>query len=247
MKETFDYQDRCNDAFIIYTKLAKLKCKKDYYVNEKLKLKYQIEICEKREKELLVDIAKMSLLKQQEIEYNENLVLLEDFILMLRDNVELFGHFVDTFKKYKSWIYNDKLLPAIVNQTNRILNNIFEARVLTLKFEFIDDNVLFTVMDEHNEINMEKLSGAQSFAVSLCFRLALSSIGINKFRCDQLFIDEGFCSFDQKNLLNVPTLIKNLKNLFQEIILVTHLEDIKSCADCVVNITRKDGLSQIKH
>jgi DNA repair exonuclease SbcCD ATPase subunit len=247
LKEIFYYQDRCNEAFIIYTKLAKLKCKKDYYVNEKLKLKYEIEICEKREKELLVEIAKMSLLKEQEVEYNENLVLLEDFILLLRDKVELFGHFVDTFKKYKSWIYNDKLLPAIVNQTNRILNNIFEARVLTLKFEFVDDNVLFTVMDEHNEINMEKLSGAQSFAVSLCFRLALSSIGINKFRCDQLFIDEGFCSFDQKNLLNVPTLIKNLKNLFQEIILVTHLEDIKSCADCVVNITRKDGLSQIKH
>jgi DNA repair exonuclease SbcCD ATPase subunit len=181
------------------------------------------------------------------MEYIKNVVLMEDFTVLLTDKVELFGHFVDTFKKYKSWIYNDKLLPAIVNQTNHILHNIFQNRVLKLNFEFVDNNVLFTVLDELNEINMEKLSGAQSFAVSLSFRLALSSIGINKFRCNQLFIDEGFCSFDQKNLLNVPTLIKNLKNLFQEIILVTHLEDIKSCADCVVNITRKHGISQIRH
>lgn len=247
LKETFDYQHRCNEAFYIFDKLAKLKLKKQYFVNEKLKLKYQIEIYEKQEKELLIKIAKTSLLRDQEIEYSKNVVLLEDFIVLLRDKVELFGHFVDTFKKYKSWIYNDKLLPAIVNQTNNILNNIFEGRVLKLKFEFVDDNVIFTVLDEHNEINMEKLSGAQAFAVSLCFRLALSSIGINKFRCSQLFIDEGFCSFDQKNLVNVPILIKNLKNLFQEIILVTHLEDIKSCADCIVNITRKNGISQIRH
>jgi DNA repair exonuclease SbcCD ATPase subunit len=247
LKETFDYQNRCNQAFSIFNELDKCKLKKQYFVNEKLKIKYQIEIFENQEKILLIKLAKASLLKDQEMEYIKNVVLMEDFTVLLTDKVELFGHFVDTFKKYKSWIYNDKLLPAIVNQTNHILHNIFQNRVLKLNFEFVDNNVLFTVLDELNEINMEKLSGAQSFAVSLSFRLALSSIGINKFRCNQLFIDEGFCSFDQKNLLNVPTLIKNLKNLFQEIILVTHLEDIKSCADCVVNITRKHGISQIRH
>jgi DNA repair exonuclease SbcCD ATPase subunit len=110
---------------------------------------------------------------------------------------------------------------------------------------FIDDSVVFTVIDEGNEISMEKLSGAQSFAVSLSFRLALSSTGICKFRCNQLFIDEGFCSFDQTNLVNVPELMTNLKNLFQEIVLVTHLQEIKSCADTIVNITRKDGISKI--
>ena len=173
--------------------------------------------------------------------------MLEDLINLLNDKIDLFNHFVDTFKVYKSWIYNEKLLPAIVKQANIILNHIFTNRLLELRFKFIDNNVLFTVMDENNEINIEKLSGAQSFAVSLSFRLALSSIGINKFRCNQLFIDEGFCSFDQKNLLNVPVLIKNLKNLFHEIILVTHLEEIKSCADCVINITRHKGISTICH
>jgi DNA repair exonuclease SbcCD ATPase subunit len=137
------------------------------------------------------------------------------------------------------------LLPIIVNKTNQILKTIFKDRLLELCFEFIDDNLVFTVIDEGNTINMEKLSGAQSFAVSLSFRLALSSIGISKFRCRQLFIDEGFCSFDQNNLLNVPTLIKNLKHLYDEIILVTHLDEIKLCADFVVNIVRKDGISQL--
>jgi DNA repair exonuclease SbcCD ATPase subunit len=107
--------------------------------------------------------------------------------------------------------------------------------------------VVFTVTDEGNSIHMEKLSGAQAFAVSLSFRLALSAIGITKFRCNQLFIDEGFCSFDQHNLLNVPVMIKKLKSLFNEILLVTHLDEIKSCADNVVNITRDYGISCLRN
>ena len=247
LEQSFDYQHKCNEAYHLYRELDKYKLKKLYFINEKVKAKYNIEHFEKKEKDLLIQITKYEIIRNQEIEFNKNKVLLEDLINLLNDKIDLFNHFVDTFKVYKSWIYNEKLLPAIVKQANIILNHIFTNRLLELRFKFIDNNVLFTVMDENNEINIEKLSGAQSFAVSLSFRLALSSIGINKFRCNQLFIDEGFCSFDQKNLLNVPVLIKNLKNLFHEIILVTHLEEIKSCADCVINITRHKGISTICH
>jgi len=247
LEQSFEYQQKCNEAYHLYKELDKYELEKRYFMNEKLKAKYNIERFENHEKELLIQIAKYEIIRNQETEFNRNKVVLEDLINSLNDKIELFNHFVDTFKVYKSWIYNEKLLPAIVKQTNVILNHIFTNRLLELRFKFIDNNVLFTVMDENNEINIEKLSGAQSFAVSLSFRLALSSIGINKFRCNQLFIDEGFCSFDQKNLLNVPILIKNLKNLFNEIILVTHLEEIKSCADCVINIARNKGISTIHH
>jgi DNA repair exonuclease SbcCD ATPase subunit len=127
------------------------------------------------------------------------------------------------------------------------VKKIFLDRVLELCYTFYDNTVLWSVKDEGSEINMEKLSGAQSFAISLCFRLALASIGITKFKCNQLFIDEGFCSFDQNNLLNVPNLIRSLKTMFHEIILVTHLTEIKNCADEIVNIVRDNGISYIKN
>jgi DNA repair exonuclease SbcCD ATPase subunit len=83
--------------------------------------------------------------------------------------------------------------------------------------------------------------------MGLCFRLALSTVGIAKFKCDQLFIDEGFCSFDQTNLAGVPNFLTNLKTMFDEIIIVTHLNDIKKTADTVVDIKREDSVSKIYH
>jgi DNA repair exonuclease SbcCD ATPase subunit len=245
LKETYDFQIKSNTANHINVELCKIKEKIKYFSIEKMKLLCKIEHCDDVEKDLVIKITKADIYKNQENVYNKNTVLLEEMTNFISDKIQLFGHFLDTFKKYKSWVYNDKLLPSIINRTNHLLDHIFKSRQLELKFMFIDDSVVFTVIDEGNEISMEKLSGAQSFAVSLSFRLALSSTGICKFRCNQLFIDEGFCSFDQTNLVNVPELMTNLKNLFQEIVLVTHLQEIKSCADTIVNITRKDGISKI--
>jgi len=42
-------------------------------------------------------------------------------------------------------------------------------------------------------------------------------------------------------------LIRSLKTMFHEIILVTHLTEIKNCADEVVNIMRDNGISYIKN
>ena len=245
LQETFNYQIKNNKALVIQDDLSKCLDKMKYFKNEKLKLQIKIQKCEQVEKDLLIQITTADISKNKQIEYLNNKVLLEEMISFVTNKIELFTHFMDTFKKYKSWVYNDKLLPSIINRTNILIDHIFKSRQLEVKFMFLEDNVIFTVMDEGNEISMEKLSGAQSFSVSLSFRLALSSTGISKFRCNQLFIDEGFCSFDQTNLVNVPELITNLKNLFGEIILVTHLQEIKSCADKVVNITRNKGISKI--
>lgn len=247
LKETFEYQKKNNQVRELYINLKKNHLHKSFYVKRKLNMKYDIELLEHEQKRLLVDITTSNISKNQEYTYNSNKSNLDSLTRNLMAKNELFDHFLNTFKKYKSWIYNEKLLPVIVNKTNAILSNVFKERLLELRFMFIDNNVIFTVMDEGNEINIEKLSGAQSFAVSLSFRLALSSIGISRFKSNQLFIDEGFCSFDQYNLFNVPMLIKNLKQMYDEIILVTHLEEIKTCADKVINITRSEGISLIKH
>ena len=247
LKETFEYQKKSNQVRELYEKLKKNYLHKNYYVKQKLDLKYEIETLDNQQKNLLIDITTSNICKSQEYTYNTNKSKLDSLRQHLITKNELFDHFVNTFKKYKSWIYNEKLLPVIIHKTNAILNNVFKERLLELRFMFVDNNVIFTVMDEGNNINIEKLSGAQSFAVSLSFRLSLSSIGISRFKSSQLFIDEGFCSFDQHNLFNVPSLIKNLKQMYDEMILVTHLEEIKTCADKVINITRFEGISHIKH
>lgn len=247
LHDIFKYQSDFNNALNTIELLKEVKESKQYYYNLKLSLKYQIDAYHKKLIDLKAQITTLDIAKTQENNYNEQKACLNELVHTLEKRINLFTHLVDTYTKYKSWIYNEKLLPAIVSKTNSILRYIFTNRELKLCFKLENDQVLFTVRDEGNDIHMEKLSGAQSFAISLSFRLALSSVGITRFSCDQLFIDEGFCSFDKNNLLNVPELIKNLKQLYSEIILVTHLDEIKSCADTIVNITRDNGVSKISN
>ena len=245
--EVFRHQSKCNQAHRINQQLSDVITKKRYHINEKLRAKYAKDALNTDLIDTKTRLAQLDIARNQEIEYNKQKTRLYELLNTLERRTALFTYFTETLVKYKSWIYNEKLLPAIVHKTNTIVSSIFQQRVLTLRFSYVDNNVVFTVTDEGNSIHMEKLSGAQAFAVSLSFRLALSAIGITKFRCNQLFIDEGFCSFDQHNLLNVPVMIKKLKSLFNEILLVTHLDEIKSCADNVVNITRDYGISCLRN
>ena len=243
--KVFDRQTMCNKARGVAAALKQVREKREYFVNQKLRLKYAIESANTQLIDQRANMTRLELLRDREIEYNRQKVGLEELLDTVKTRLDLFAYFGDTLQKYKAWIYNEKLLPAIVRKTNTIVNHMFQNRRLILQFKYVENNVVFTVVDEGNSIHMEKLSGAQAFAVSLSFRLALSAVGISRFRCNQLFIDEGFCSFDQNNLLNVPALMRNLTSLFSEILLVTHLDEIKSCADRVVNIGREDGVSTL--
>lgn len=241
------HQIKSNTLYLQTQEIDKIVPKINWYANKKYELKHTIHIYEEEDKRLLLKINDLSQNKEKYFGF----IISEKEVYELKEyikcKVDLFEYIINLLKSYKSWIYNEKLLPVIVTKTNNIVKKIFLDRVLELCYTFYDNTVLWSVKDEGSEINMEKLSGAQSFAISLCFRLALASIGITKFKCNQLFIDEGFCSFDQNNLLNVPNLIRSLKTMFHEIILVTHLTEIKNCADEVVNIDRKNGISYIKN
>ena len=247
LKMSYEYQRKSNKLLLYRKKrndiLNQLQCYNHIYKQ----LKNELSSCQRIEKDLFVEIECMV----RKIDANTVFKMEEHnvshYIDLMTTKMELFEHFMSILIKYKSWVYNEKLLPIIVERTNGILHRVFRDRKLSLGYTFDNNTIIWTVMDQGNEISMEKLSGAQSFAMGLCFRLALSTVGIAKFRCDQLFIDEGFCSFDQSNLSGVPNFLNNLKTMFDEIIIVTHLTDIKRVADTVVDIRRDDSVSKIYH
>lgn len=150
-----------------------------------------------------------------------------------------------TLKQLKAIVFERHILPSLVNEANWLLQRIFGERHVELRFEFRQHVIYWYVMDEGNAISTDKLSGAQHFAVGLCMRLALSSLGVSKMQCEQLFIDEGFCGFDSENLRRVPELLHGLKRMFTEITIVSHLEEIRGCVDEVITIKRSNGISTI--
>jgi DNA repair exonuclease SbcCD ATPase subunit len=245
--KSYQFQNVSNQIFKLNGELLSILPNIMFYVNTKKELSNLLEILDYNERDMFVELTNCTMNQKQYEEYSQLERHLGDIAISLTRNVTLFDMIINLMKNFKSYIYNDKLLPVIVTNTNNIVNTIFPDRNLQLLYKFVDNNILWSVKDENNEIYLEKLSGAQSFAMSLGFRLALSSLGISKYKCNQLFIDEGFCSFDQNNLNNVPNLIKNLRKLFDEIYLVSHLDEIQNCTDKVINISRKNGISYIKN
>ena len=106
-----------------------------------------------------------------------------------------------------------------------------DGRYNTLK---IDDGYKAIIVDDGEEKPV--ISGGEDDIVNLALRLAVSQMIAD--RAGQSFsllvLDEVFGSLDDTRRDNVVALLQNLKNRFEQIILITHVESIHDAVDnCV--------------
>jgi hypothetical protein len=99
-------------------------------------------------------------------------------------------------------------------------------------------------------ISINQASGFQQFVISLALRLCL--FGNNKAICKQLYIDEGFVSFDKYNLSIVPNFLKSLLAYFDTIVIVSHIDLIQDSIDdseCIaeINYNNKTSVSTLTY
>lgn len=229
----------------INIQLKQLRSRIGVYAARKLVIKNELNKLYDLDRTLYADI---NTLNRYELKRSEMLRTGESMRLLLA-TIGKASNFIEaiepTLKQLKAIVFERHILPSLVNEANWLLQRIFGERRVELRFEFRQHVVHWYVMDEDNAISTDKLSGAQHFAVGLCIRLALSSLGVSKMQCEQLFIDEGFCGFDSENLRRVPELLHGLKRMFTEITVVSHLEEIRGCVDEVITIKRSNGVSTI--
>jgi DNA repair exonuclease SbcCD ATPase subunit len=118
-------------------------------------------------------------------------------------------------------------------------------------------NVNLDVLKEDNNdcktkqiISINQASGFQQFVISLALRLCL--FGNNKAICKQLYIDEGFVSFDKYNLSIVPNFLKSLLAYFDTIVIVSHIDLIQETIEdneCIaeINYNNKTSVSTLTY
>ena len=98
--------------------------------------------------------------------------------------------------------------------------------------------------DKHWPLEMS--SGMERFIGSLAIRIALITIS-NLPKPNFLIIDEGLGSLEKKNLLNMNTLFSILKDQFDFIIVISHLEAVRDMVDNLMEIEVTDGFSKIQY
>ena len=199
--------------------------------------------------------------------FNYNMENLENLnkLQLISSNIENTLSLLDTiiinFQDFRINLYDKIILNKLLANTNKMLKNISHSDTKPFELDYIinvsRDIIHINWLIKNTSINnsdkqvisIHQASGYQQFVISLALRLCLFG---NKTTCKQLFIDEGFVSFDKYNLSIVPDFLKSLLSYFDSIIIVSHIDLIQDTIEdneCIaeINYNNKTAVSSINY
>jgi len=134
---------------------------------------------------------------------------------------------------------------SVVSKINAVLSSITTFRlavdVSDAKIDlFISDSV---AGDLTKDIPIELASGFQKFVISLIFRLSLTHSLFTSSRF--VICDESFSTFDQNNLMHVPDLLNAVKEYYDFIFIISHIEVLQQCIEVPIYISLEEKLELV--
>ena len=105
-------------------------------------------------------------------------------------------------------------------------------------------NIITLINYNDNRWSLEMCGGMEKFISSLAIRIALIKIS-NLPRPNILCIDEGFGCVDLEHLDLMGNLFSYLKNQFDFIWVVSHIDQLKDIVDLQLEIEKEGNFSKI--
>lgn len=131
-------------------------------------------------------------------------------------------------------------LPMINNKVNSILQTIVD-----FKMEFSIDmkgnisELFFNTVTKWDSLPLSLGSGAQRFITSIAIKDALNYISKRSIvQPAIIMIDEGFGTLGEELQENIMIMLEYLKSKYQNVIIITHLNQVKEGADHVIEAVR---------
>jgi exonuclease SbcC len=140
---------------------------------------------------------------------------------------------------------NDRIRPELEARTSSLVAEMTDSRYNTVE---LDEQYQAIIRDD-GELK-PIISGGEEDVLNLALRLAISEMITERAgqSFSLLILDEVFGSLDDNRRDNVVTLLSNLRNRFEQIILITHIESIHDVVDnCVwVEYDERTKTSRLK-
>jgi exonuclease SbcC len=134
---------------------------------------------------------------------------------------------------------NFAMRPELSELASAFLTELTDARYTELE---LDDKYRIVVLEEG--VPKPVISGGEEDLANLVLRLAISQMIAE--RAGQAFsllvLDEVFGSLDDTRRQNVVALLRRLQDRFEQVILITHIEDVRDGFDQVMEV-RQDAQS----
>lgn len=103
----------------------------------------------------------------------------------------------------------------------------------------LDENYNILVLDKGELHNITRFSGGEAQLFNLCLRLSITKLIGERHGTDALsfiILDEIFGALDSDRKLMAMSTLRSLKNQFEQIILITHAQELKDGLDRVVEL-----------
>ncbi len=141
---------------------------------------------------------------------------------------------------------NGELRPEIGDIASAFLTDLTDSRYNVLE---LDDSYNVTVLEAG--IPKPVISGGEEDIANLCLRLAISQLIAERAgqSFSLLILDEVFGSLDEARRQNVVELLRGLHDRFEQVIIITHVEQVREGLDRVISVRydEESGNSIVTH
>lgn len=155
----------------------------------------------------------------------------------LRREVRVFDEcdrIVTDFRKY----VNASIRPRMAELASEYLSDLTDGRYSAVE---LGDDFTPTVIEDGEAKRV--ISGGEEDILNLCMRIALSHMLAERAgqSFSLLMLDEVFGSLDEGRRSNVLALLEKLRRRFEQIIIITHLDDIKDGVQHLIQVDYDEG------
>lgn len=186
------------------------------------------EIYRSSQQNLLFEEQKLQNLNSQKQEYltkeKERKLITQDYLTL-----KALDQAFSALRQYLT----EQIRPQLAERASYFLQQLTDGRYNNLR---IDEKYQVIVKDQ--EEDKPVISGGEEDVVNLCLRLAISQMITERTgqSFSLLILDEVFASLDQNRRDNVLQLLYRLEAQFEQVLIITHLEDIKDSLNQTIRL-----------
>jgi exonuclease SbcC len=148
------------------------------------------------------------------------------------------------------------LVPEVEEEASRILRDLWNGR-MNVNFRFgrqtgrgtVTDELVVEAEDTTGLHPVTRFSGGERMRINLALRLGISEIIANrsgyKGKIETLIIDEGFGALDEEGRQATIEILRQLRQRFRKIIIISNIEDVKDAFDSKLVISKTTGSQSI--
>lgn len=125
--------------------------------------------------------------------------------------------------------------PTLSDISSRLISEMTNGRYNLVE---LDEKYNLKVLDNGQFYEVNRFSGGEKDLTNLCLRLAISQALTETagMRGSFIMLDEVFGSQDSERRDLIVDSLRNLKKIFPQIILITHLEDLKEKVEQLIQV-----------